>query len=486
MIDYTRVFFCAIIFFSLIGSVSFAQDREELFEKKIIQQDLQDPWNIIYGPEGQLWVTESKNYRVHFLDPDTGGLTTILNLEQERKFPRYDTLPESMTGDKPWPQGGLMGMALHPEFIHGKPFVYLAYVYEFEGRQQEGEGRNEKDKGFHFTTRLARYTYDSDTRKLVDPISICDTIPGSNDHNGGRLLIAKVDGEHFLFYSVGDMGAGQFENAARPNRAQDISSYEGKILRFHTEAVNDDWIPDDNPFNDQSKSAVWSLGLRNTQGLTTMEIDGEEIIYASDHGPYSDDEINTIRKAGNYGHPLVIGYVDGNYNGLAGSVTEFDSLPGKWNTTYPLIRNEQENAEEMENYQDPLYSFYPHGNSKLTGLFEELVKGPEKRPDWEAVAHSGITSYTSDAIPGWKNSLLITSLKEGVLYRLKLNDRGDRVTEVEQLFKSPARYRDVTVSPDGKRIFITTDHSPTSGPTEGEETGGVEQGAVIEFRYKGN
>ncbi len=29
----------------------------------------------------------------------------------------------------PWPQGGLMGLAIHPQFYSGKPWVYIAYVY---------------------------------------------------------------------------------------------------------------------------------------------------------------------------------------------------------------------------------------------------------------------------------------------------------------------------------------------------------------------
>src|SRR5699024_4917273 len=99
---------------------------------------------------------------------------------------------------------------------------------------------------------------------LTDPQVICDSIPGSNDHNGGRLHLSRIGEDIFLFYAVGDMGAGQYSNAARTNHAQNLNSYEGKILRFHTEA--DDrtgWIPEDNPFGPDN--AVWSLGHRNPQ-----------------------------------------------------------------------------------------------------------------------------------------------------------------------------------------------------------------------------
>src|SRR4028119_2540937 len=102
---------------------------------------------------------------------------------------------------------------------------------------------------------------------------------------------------------MGDMGSGQFDNANRPNRVQDLKSYEGKILRFNTEVDGDrdaseGWIPNTNPF----KNAVWTSGHRNPQGLAFAA--GK--LYSCEHGPYSDDEVNLIEKGANYGHPLVI------------------------------------------------------------------------------------------------------------------------------------------------------------------------------------
>ena len=122
-------------------------------------------------------------------------------------------------------------------------------VYEFEGSEKEGDGRDPDDQGYHFKTKIMRYTYLPSNNTLTDPQVICDSIPGSNDHNGGRLHLSRIGEDFFLFYAVGDMGAGQYSNAARTNHAQNLNSYEGKILRFHTEA--DDrtgWIPEDNPF----------------------------------------------------------------------------------------------------------------------------------------------------------------------------------------------------------------------------------------------
>jgi PQQ-dependent dehydrogenase (s-GDH family) len=480
------------IFLCLLHSQISAQSGvgESKFSKKIIADQLEDPWTIICGPDHHLWITEAKGYRVLRINPRTGSRDTLADLNNQRKFPRYDTLNDEVDGGKPWPQAGLMGMALHPGILKAKPFVYLAYVYDFEGKDLPGKGQSKKDGGFHFLTRIVRYRYDTTNLKLVDPVTICDSVPGSNDHNGGRLLIAQIDNRSFLFYSVGDMGAGQFQNGGRENHAQDPGRYEGKLLRFETEPVvtgntAESWIPPDNPFNSDKKNAVWSLGHRNPQGLTKLPIEGKDKIYVAEHGPFSDDEINIIARAGNYGHPLVIGYADGNYNGLAAGVTPVDSLPGKWNTTYPLIVNEVANAARIKNYVDPLKSFYPTGNKALQAVTTGMLMGAVQDKGWESLAPSGHTGYNSDAIPGWKISLLVTSLKQGKITRLKLNSSGTSVIAEEELFNGSGRYRDVAVSEDGMKIYIVTDKSTvTSGPTAGNSVSHELSGAVIEYTYQ--
>jgi PQQ-dependent dehydrogenase (s-GDH family) len=460
-----------------------AQDRQEQFDKRLLAKGLKDPWSVVYGPDQYLWVTESKSYRLLRIDPRSGEADTIADLSHERRFPRYDNLPDSLQQGKPWPQGGLMGLALHPELLEGKPYIYVAMVYDFEGSEREGDGRHQKDQGYHFTTKIIRYTYLHTNNSLTDPQVICDSIPGSNDHNGGRLHLSPVGEQIYLFYSVGDMGAGQYSNAARENHAQNIHSYEGKILRFHTEARDEThWIPKDNPFG--PNNAIWSLGHRNPQGLASLVVKGKYVLVSSEHGPFSDDEINIVQPGSNYGHPLVVGYADGNYDGLSAGSTEADSLPGPWNTTYPLITNEVTVSKSLSSYQDPLWSFNPTENATLRSIAEQLRQGGKESPEWESIAPSGIAVYQHGAIPSWNHSLLITSLKQGSLIRLKLNAEGTEVLKRTDYFKGNARYRDVAVSPDGKKIYLITDLSAvTSGPTEDNPESINDRGALIEYTF---
>ncbi|WP_171037911.1 PQQ-dependent sugar dehydrogenase [Dyadobacter luticola] len=485
----SALLFTAFILFQLHMTALAQGPGKEKFKDRVIAKGLAGPWEIIFGPDEQLWVTESKAYHVVQIDPGSGKKEILLDLSDQKSFPDYDALNDSIDGGKPSPQGGLMGMALHPQLLNGKPFVYLAFVYDFEGKQRKGDGQDPKDHGFHFKTKIVRCQYDPKARKLKNLQTICENIPGSNDHNGGRLLISQVGGKDYLFYSVGDMGAGQFRNAERKNHAQDISVYEGKILRFNTEPENDKmtpeaWIPADNPFNGRSRNAVWTLGHRNPQGLAEMPVNGEKMLISSEHGPFSDDEINVIKRGSNYGHPLVIGYPDGNYNGLCAGVTDKEALPGIWNSTYPLIVSEQQNAGLLKNYVPPIKSFFPTKNSELHA-YADTIRAGKKSPEWPSLAPSGIAAYTSEAIPGWKGSLLITSLKSRKVVRLKLKEGGTQIESETDYFSKKVRYRDVAVSADGRRIYLVTDSSAvTSGPSAENPKGSEEEGAILEFSYE--
>jgi PQQ-dependent dehydrogenase (s-GDH family) len=468
--------------------------RGETFERRVVARQLSDPWAITYGPDNHLWLTEAKGYRVSRLDPATGRKTVLLDLSPARGFPRYDRTPDAVDGGKPWPQGGLMGLALHPQLLTGQPYVYLAYVYRFAGAGQPGKGGAPNYGGYLFSTRLVRYEYRPGTQQLVNPVTLCDTLPGSSDHNGGRLAIAPVNGQDYLFYSIGDLGAGQFDNGGRPNHAQQASHYEGKILRFNlvpdaAAPLASQWLPTDNPFATASHpSAVWSTGHRNPQGLAYAVVGGAGRLYESEHGPFSDDELNLIERGKNYGHPLVIGYADGNYDGLAAGVSDRAALPGPWHTSYPLIGSERANAAALgpATYRDPLKTLYPNGHAFLTTLFEKTKAHAPDAPEWPSEAPSSLAVYTATAIPGWHHSLLLPTLKHGKLIRLKLNADGTAIVgDTLTYFKAPVRYRDVALSPDGRRIYLATDSaSVTSDPSKEDPKSTSCKGCILEFTYQ--
>jgi glucose/arabinose dehydrogenase len=367
------------------------------------------------------------------------------------------------------------------------------------------------------------YNYNTTSGKLDSPVTICDTLPGSKDHNSGRIIIAPIGGINYLFYSSGDMGSGQYENLTRPVNVQDPGSYEGKILRFNLEEDGDPvqnvgvrnvnynrWIPSGagvagNPYNSYLgvQSAVWNMGHRNVQGFATATFGGTDYIFGSSHGPFSDDEINVMEAGKNYGHPLVIGKSsDGNYNqakaGPSNGSLPFLSATGEADNVVAI------NALPFGNgYKDPLYTFYPVPKGSTTTCssspnqyyIQDIYRncaGTGTNNFWKSEAPSGLGIYTSSVIPGWKNSFLLASLKWGRLLRVKLNSTITGLTTVDGVvdtmpyFESRNRYRDMAISPDGRDLFIVMDKSlSTSGPSQDNPTTLNCTGCVVKYSFLG-
>lgn len=218
---------------------------------EVVARALKTPWEITHLPNGDLLVSER------------GGTLKRIG-ENGATYP--------VNGVEETSEGGLMGVALHPDFAQND-YVYLCYTI----RSEAGE----------LTNRVVRYVLDGDT--LGQPDDIVTDIPAAQNHDGGRIAFGP---DKLLYVTTGD--------AQQEELAQDTTSLAGKILR-----VNDDGtIPADNPFG----NAVWSYGHRNPQGLAWDE---QGRLWASEHGPSGlatgNDEINLIEKGVNYGWPVIVG-----------------------------------------------------------------------------------------------------------------------------------------------------------------------------------
>jgi glucose/arabinose dehydrogenase len=489
---------------------------------------LADPWEITYGPDNYLWVTEAKGYKLNRIHPVTGLKQVVLDISQNSTFfsSPADQAFNCQFANGAGAQGGFAGMALHPKFLDASSpqnYVYISYVHS-------------NPSSAVFVNRIVRFFYNTSTNLLESPVSICDTIPGSQDHNSQRMIIVPMTqggSDYYLFYAAGDMGAGQQYpqlNITRPMKAQVLNAYEGKILRFALSdscsgTGNQKWIPDSNPYNDVSpivgKSAVWSIGMRNNQGFAYDSV--KNILYGSSHGPFSDDEINIIEGFKNYGHPLVIGYAaDGNYNGTTtpGLSTSISvGVPFGWTGTSPYLSDGQAAAastappvgNETTNmntinasaalygaYKDPIFSAYPGTGAGTVSSIWSAASTPGNA-GWHSEGWSGLGLYTSTYIPGWKNTLLAAGLKWGRMIRLKLNDAGTAVvktiptlsspqSDTATYFQSNNRYRDMAFSPNGKEIFLAMDRSPAaSAATVGSPPDVVADclGCVIRYEFLG-
>lgn len=246
-----------ILIFLILASCKKSSKSPEIeiqnpeIEIQMLSQNLSFPWELLWGPDDFLWMTE-RGGRISRINPSNGEISPLLTIHEV----------------KSQGEGGLLGMVLHPNFSKN-PHVFVVYNY---------------DKSGVYTEKIVRYTYNASS--LINPTIILDNIPAANYHNGSRLLISP---DLKLFITTGD--------AVNANSAQSINSLSGKVLRLNLDGS----IPTDNPI---AGNALWSLGHRNAQGLVFAN--GK--LYSSEHGPEKDDEINIIERNRNYGWPNVNGF----------------------------------------------------------------------------------------------------------------------------------------------------------------------------------
>jgi glucose/arabinose dehydrogenase len=325
---------------------------------------LDHPWSVAFLPDGDFLVTERSGQLLR-ISPDGQTSQPIAGV------------PEVLAQG----QGGLLDIALSPDFAESG-VLFLSYAY---GSISENG------------TALMRARLEGDS--LVDTQTIFRAKPKRGpQHFGGRMALLD-DGTILL--TIGD-GFAFRENA------QNVSDHLGTIVRV----APDGSVPKDNPFaNDEAaEPEIWSHGHRNPQAILVDPANGR--VWAHEHGPRGGDELNIIRRGGNYGWPILTGGVD--YSGARIS-------------PYGLDR-----ADEFD-FDNPVHVWTP------------------------SIAPGGMTLYDGDAFPEWRGNLFVSALAGTALHRLVLED--DKVFSEEVLLDDlGARMRDVRTGPDGF-LYILTDAS---------------------------
>ncbi|WP_111672719.1 PQQ-dependent sugar dehydrogenase [Algoriphagus litoralis] len=332
---------------------------------EVLADSLNVPWDLDVDSESFLWVAEQEG-KVSRINLKTGDQKYLLQIPEVWKVRT----------------SGLLGMVAHPDFSKN-PFLYLNYTVKNDSL---------------IYSKLVRYRYKEDS--LINPEVLLE-IEGGTSHNGSRLAFGP-DGK--LYWATGDKHDYTY--------SQNREKLNGKILRFNPDGS----IPSDNP---DPTSPVWAWGFRNMQGLV---FSSKGLLFTSEHGDAIEDEVNLIRKGGNFGWPAIEGKHD---------------LPA-----------EIDFASANQTIE-PIRSWTP------------------------VIAPAGMTYYGSEVIPDWKNTLLLTTLKGKSLRILFLNESGDSIDGEEILFENLyGRLRDVAVGPDGA-IYLSTsnqDWNPQPGfPLPGDD-----------------
>ena len=245
-------------------------------------------------------------------------------------------------------------------------------------------------------TAVAKGRLSSDEKTIENATVIYRATPAnkSKAHYGGRILFDKTGN---IIFSTGERSVLE----TRP-QAQFLNSSLGKIIRITPEGK----AASGNPLegNSSARPELYSYGHRNVQGLAINPATGD--LWETEFGPRGGDEVNLIKPGKNYGWPTITYGIE--YAG-------------------PKVG---EGIQQKEGMEQPVYYYDP------------------------VISPSGITFYSGDAIPEWKNNLFIAALSGMHIARLVI-ENNKVVGEERLLADESQRFRDITQGKDGALYAIT-------------------------------
>lgn len=189
----------------------------------------------------------------------------------------------------PWKKNneeGMLGLAFHPNFKkNGQFFVYYSAA--------EGPRRS----------IVSKFQVSKDNPNRADAKSeqiVMEIDQPYGNHNGGSIEFGP-DG--YLYIGLGDGGSGNDPL----NYGQNLENWLGAILRIDVDKTSGGKnyaVPADNPFVGQAnvKPEIYAYGFRNVWRLSFDPKTGT--LYAGEVGQDLWEEINIVKKGGNYGWSL--------------------------------------------------------------------------------------------------------------------------------------------------------------------------------------
>ena len=206
-----------------------------------------------------------------FVTQRIGKISVINDIGVGR--PRVSTFLDISTRvDSRTPEVGLLGVTFDPAFEdNGYFYVYYLTVTTAGTRK----------------SRVSRFRTSSSDSNVADPASerVMLEVDQPYEYHFGGWMDFGPDGMFYI--STGDGGLG-FES-------QDTASSRGKILRVQVNADGGYSIPPDNPFG----NATWAYGFRNPWRCGFDRVTG--LLWCGDVGQLAREEINVVKRGGNYG-----------------------------------------------------------------------------------------------------------------------------------------------------------------------------------------
>ena len=335
-------------------------------EVDVVADGFTIPWDVVRDPGGVVVTGERGSGTLHAISPD--GERSVVGADFGQLFAEAES--------------GLMGIALARDFATSRE-VYTCH-----------------SSADHNDNRITAWTAADDWSTLEAPRVLVSDIPLSDGglHSGCRIL-AHPDGT--LYVGTGDAFTGP--------APQDPASLSGKILHINRDGTPaaDAGIDGAGIDGAPADSPVLTFGHRNVQGLAVQP--GTDRIYAAEHGPAVDDEVNLIRPGGNYG-----------WNPNSG---------GRYNQDVPMT--------DTRKFPDAVPAVWSSGAPPL--------------------APGGMAFLDDPAWGEWNGAAAVAMLKTSQIVLMKLSEDGLSVTETATLLRGEhGRMRSITAEPDGSLLVTTS------------------------------
>ncbi|MGK7898933.1 MAG: PQQ-dependent sugar dehydrogenase [Xenococcus sp. (in: cyanobacteria)] len=342
---------------------------------------------------------------------------------------------------------GLIGLAVHPDFFNGSPYLYAAYTYDppevFANTGMAGPDGEGNRAG-----RLSRITIDLNSLTAVpgSEVVLVGTNSTWNNFNGFVNSAVDIDEPPALgivnqvpdflaadstSHSVGAVrfgpdgalylsnGDGTSFNVVDPRtmRVQELDNLSGKILRI--DPITGEGLPD-NPFYNgdpnSNPSKIYQYGLRNSFRFNINPQTG--VLYIGDVGWGTWEEVNLGGAGANFGWP----YYEGG-NGI--------NIPAPGYESFPEAQAFYASGEEATNAILAL--------NHNTDNINAIVMGD---------------LYTGNAYPNeYKGDLFFSDLAQGIVRNVSFDDSGD-ITDVEVFTEGANNVVEIVQGPDENLYFV--------------------------------
>lgn len=247
-------------------------------------------------------VSSNASQRLYVVD-QIGKIWTIDKDGYKNPTPFLDISSKIVSLNPNGDERGLLGLAFHKDFkTNGRFFIYYQLPPRAGGPVPGATWNN--------LSRVSEFNVIHDAQR-ADPNSekvILEWDDPQGNHNGGSLAFGH---DNYLYIAVGDgggandVGPGHFDDWYTPNaggNAQNLeANFLGKILCIDIDAASPYAIPPANPFvGKPGLDEIWAFGFRNPYRMSFDMGESKELI-AGDAGQSLWEEIDVVKKGGNYG-----------------------------------------------------------------------------------------------------------------------------------------------------------------------------------------